>query len=308
VTGLTEFQRNVLEHEAGTNAPEERPDVDIPSLQARYPELAAVSTTDVAIPGRHGDVPGRVYSTGAPADRAFVWVHGGSWIGGSLDFAESHWPALVLASEGIPVLALDYSKALNGVHFPVPSDDVVDAWNWISTHPEALGVTADQLHLGGASAGADLVAGAALRLRDGDGDGGGMLPRTVTLVYPLVHSELPPVSAELAAAIGAEADGFDPESTREATLNYVGDPALMSDPYAFAANGSAAGLPPYFVLNSERDILRASGEAYAAQLAEAGNDLLVVTEPGVGHGHFHQPHDPRARASVQRVVEWIRSH
>jgi acetyl esterase len=304
MSGLTEFQRSVLDYEAGTNPPEPRTDVDIASLQRRYPELATVTTTDVAIPGRHGDVPGRIYTAGAPADRAFVWVHGGSWIGGSLDFAESHWPALVLASQGIPVLALDYRKALNGVRFPIPSDDIVDAWNWIAAHPERLGVTSEQLHLGGASAGADLAAGAMLRLRDGEGTP----PRTVTLVYPLVHPELPPISAELAAAIGEDEAGFDPDSTREVTLNYVGDPALLSNPYAFAANGSAAGLPPVFILNSEVDILRASGEAYAAQIAEADGRVTVVTEAGVAHGHFHQPHDPRARASVQRVVDWLRGN
>jgi acetyl esterase len=298
----TAWQKTVLEHEAGLNPPESRTDVDIESLQERYPELATVVTTEVAIPGRHGEIPGRVYTTGSPAERAFVWVHGGSWIGGSLDFAESHWPALVLASEGIPVFALDYHKALNGIHFPVPLDDIVDAWNWIAAHPEYLGVDATGLHLGGASAGADLAAGAALRLRDGEG----RPPRTLALVYPLVHPELPPISEELAAALGNEATDFDPDWTRGATLNYVGDPLLLADPYAFAGNDSGVGLPPVFILNSEVDILRASGEAYAEQLAHAGVQTVVVTEPGVKHGHFHQPHDPRARSSVQRVVEWLR--
>lgn len=296
----TAFQRNLREHEAGTHPPEPRADVDTASLKARYPELAAVSTADFKIPGRHGPIPARQYSTDASARVGYIWVHGGSWIGGSLDMAEANWPSLVIASQGIPVVSVDYRKALNGVHYPVPSDDVLDAWNWLQSHPELLSVPADRMHLGGASAGGNLVAGVTLRLRDG----AGRMPASLVLVYPALHGRGPATSAELTATLHADGQDID-DQPNEAVLNYAGSDAALDEPYAFAANDPGAGLPPLFVLASEFDILRASAEGYAAQLAAVGGDVTLVVEPGVRHGHFHQPHDVQARASVQRVADWL---
>lgn len=58
----------------------------------------------------------------ARATAALVWVHGGAFIVGSLDQKEAHWPAIELASSGIPVFSVDYRPALNGVHYPTPQD------------------------------------------------------------------------------------------------------------------------------------------------------------------------------------------
>ena len=67
------------------------------------------------------------------------------------------------------VVCYDYAKCVEGVHHPVPSDDVLDAWLFVAGHEEEFGVAPGQLHFGGASAGAHLVAGVTKRLRDGAG-------------------------------------------------------------------------------------------------------------------------------------------
>ena len=88
-------------------------------------------------------------------------MHGGAFIGGYLDMPESNWVALELAARGIPVFAVDYTKCLGDVHYPVPSDDVLAAWQHARDHAEELlGVQPDALLLGGASAGGTLTAGA----------------------------------------------------------------------------------------------------------------------------------------------------
>ena len=78
-------------------------------------------------------MPIRVYrhETAVPTARALVWVHGGAFIGGSLDMPESDWVARELAARGIPVVAVDYAKCLGEVHYPVPSDDVLAAWRHV---------------------------------------------------------------------------------------------------------------------------------------------------------------------------------
>ncbi len=90
-------------------------------------------------------------------------------------------------------------------------------------------------------------------------------------------------------------------------LNLVGDAAMLDDPYAFAANGDVAGLPPAYLINSEIDSLRASGQAFAQQLADASIDVVVETEPGTGHGHLDQPLEPQGARSMERIVDWIQS-
>ena len=63
-------------------------------------------------------------------------------------------------------------------------------------------------------------------------------------------------------------------------MQYAGDEAVLDDPYAFVPNGALGGQPPVFILNSENDFLRASGQAYAEALRAAGIDVTVVMEPG----------------------------
>jgi acetyl esterase/lipase len=280
---------------------------DRAELVSRFPELDAVETSDLVIDGPHGDVPARAYRLPDRVGSAgFVWVHGGGFVGGDLDMAEANWVSLALAARGFGVLSVEYRKALHGVHYPIPSDDVLAAWNWAAVHAPDFGASPDALHLGGASAGGNLVAGVSKRLRDGRG----VLPASLVLVYPALHAELPPLSEPLRAALAAMNDGADVGSAsasilRDICLQYAGSVEALDDPYAFPANGDLRGQPPAFVLNAEADPLRASGEAYADALRVAGVDVTVEYEPGTSHGHVNEPFTPGAQRSIERIAGWL---
>lgn len=280
--------------------------VDTADLVQRFPELDDVVVRDVTIEGMHGDVPGRIYRGSDRGGAGFVWVHGGAFVGGDLNMPEAHWVSLAIAARGFPVLSLDYRKALRGVHYPVPSDDILGGWLWATTHAGELGVAANDLHLGGASAGGNLVVGVTKRLRDGAGP----LPSSLVLVYPVVHGELPHLPTELRENLGADdaAVSSAAEMFREMTLQYAGSERAFDDPYAFAANGEVSDQPPVFILNSESDFLRASGEAYAEDLRLAGVDVTVETEHGTRHGHVNGPDEEGALRSVDRITTWLRDH
>ena len=146
-----------------------RTDIDTASLRRRFPRLASVRTADVAIDGSRGRLPGRAYidPNAEPTGRGLVWAHGGAFLGGGLDMPESNWVALELAARGIPVLSIDYTKCVDGVHYPVPSDDVMAWWDAaVSNSSEWLGVNGAHLLIGGASAGATLAASAVRRMID----------------------------------------------------------------------------------------------------------------------------------------------
>ena len=282
--------------------------------------MGRLSMTDRLIPGPHGSIPVRVYpATGAEAGArpGLVWLHGGGFAHGDLDMPEADWVAGQLAARGIGVVSVFYRLApllpadaesplrTDGAHFPVPSDDVLAAFDWTVEHAAELGLDPESIALGGASAGAALAAGASVRLRDA----GHRLPVRVLLAYPTVHAVLPAPSAELAAKLQTLPEDrlFRPDGVARMNLNYVGDPAALVDPHAFPGGHDVSGLPPTLILNSDRDSLRSSGEAYARELRAAGVETTCLFEDDTTHGHLNRPDLPGALASIATMAAWLLS-
>lgn len=249
-----------------------------------------VAVRDETVPGPHGPVPVRVYS---PADDAgglpcLVWAHGGGFLGGDLDMREADWTAReVCGRAGALVVSVDYRLAVDGVCYPVPHDDTVAAVAWVRDNADALGIDAGRISIGGASAGANLTAGAVLKLRDRDG----WLPRALLFVYGVAHPVVPPPSPALAAALAELPALLAPKAGPRddfLTVNYLGGPLSSADGYAMPALADLEGLCPVLVVNAEYDGLRASGQAFAAALASAGVDVRQVLVPGVLHGFLNQ--------------------
>jgi acetyl esterase len=273
------------------------------ALKEDFPHLAAVEVTEHALTTPETTVRMRLYRDPAlPATKALVWIHGGGFTGGGLDCAEANWVAQELASQGIPVLTATYRKALDGVTFPAPSDDVLAAWNWAVGHAGLLGVRPQQIHVGGGSAGGNLSASVTLRLRDS----GGPMPASLMMVYPLLHSTLPKLPPEDEAFCKSQVKAFASEEfVMACCLNYVGDPANLDHPYAFAGEGALHGLPPVLIVNAQFDSLRGSGEAFAAQLAADGGTVTTECEIGAMHGYLMTPSSPFAHSTVARMRKWL---
>jgi acetyl esterase len=258
---------------------EEHPGYDIPAVATR---------TDQA-PGPHGPVPVRIYEPG-PASNApcLVWMHGGAFIGGNLDMPEADWVARELVTRaGIIVVSVDYRLCTGGVTYPVPHDDVVAATRWVRQNASSLGVDASQISIGGASAGGNLAAGAALKLRDEDG----WLPAHLILGYAVAHAVIPPPTASLAALMEEVPPilRFLPADTQFINRNYLGGAVSRADGYAFPALAALEGMCPTLVLNAEYDDLRTSGEAFSAALALAGVDVRQVQVKAMLHGFLNLP-------------------
>jgi acetyl esterase len=295
---------DALERDPAAAASMSPPSITTAELIERFPDLGSVTITTHIIDGPHGPIEARAYRrSDAPLGPALVWVHGGAFLFGDLDMPEANWVGLALAARGVAVLSVEYHKAVGKNRFPVPSDDVLAAWHWANEHAELLGSSTDRLHLGGASAGANLTAGVTKRCRDGAGP----LPASLVLIYPLVHAPLPPISAEIEQAMAAKpgAMALSADDMQRINLQYAGNEQRLTDPYAFAANGELGGQPPCLILNAEADYLRASGEAYGDALKAAGVPTEVLFEPGSAHGHLNEPFTPEAARSIDRIVAWI---
>jgi acetyl esterase/lipase len=289
-----------------------------------------VVTEERTLDGPHGELRVRLYPVrdGVTCVAGLVWAHGGGFMHGDLDMPEADLVARWMAERGVVVVSVDYalcqqidwndpvaSVDTGGVRFPVAHDELTFAFRWAVS--AGLGAPAGTWSLGGASAGGNLAAGVSLRLRDdatGSGDAGPVppsgtqrTPRSVVLAYPVVHDGLPTPSPELAAKIAAlpEDRDFPPHVVRAMNDNYLGHRRGSESAYAFPGGADLRGLPPTFVLNSDHDALRSSGEAYAAELAAAGVDVLVVREDGTTHGHLNQPDDPGCARSLARIGAWL---
>ncbi|WP_424447053.1 alpha/beta hydrolase fold domain-containing protein [Microbacterium arborescens] len=264
----------------------------------------------------------RVYPADRPNGTGLVWMHGGGFAFGDLDMPEADAVARVLAGAGTTVFSVDYRLApagwgadadgegdgdarlaedRSGNRYPAASDDVLRAWEWANAHAERLGVS--RLAIGGASAGANLAAGATLRLLAA----GGVLPRLVVLAYPTLLAVQPAPGLALRAALAAhpEHDRFGPEVVRGMYENYLGTSVIGAPIGAVPGLASAAeltGFPPTLMINSEIDELSVSGDVFAATLRTAGVDVEAVVEPGTDHGHLNRPEHPGFAASMERIV------
>jgi acetyl esterase len=261
-------------------------------------------TRDDVAPGPHGPVRLRIYR---PIDSVaqdlpgLVWVHGGGWRIGSIDDPSTDATAREMCARvGAVVVTVDYRLAVDGVSYPVPHDDVVAAVRWVRDGAADLGIDPARITVGGDSAGGNLSAGAVLRLRDEDR----WTPAALVMVYPLVHTVVPPMSAGHRAAVSQVPDllRFLPADVEELTRNYLGGPESTADGYAMPALAVLEGLCPTLVVNAECDDLRASGEAFVADLARAGVDVRQVTAPGMLHSFLMLPDAVEPAGRVRALI------
>ncbi len=246
-------------------------------------------------PGRHGDIAIRRYRPRTGFDgRTLVWVHGGAFSHGGLDQLESHAVAAAVAQRGVEVIAVDYhlvpawrwfrdppAGPLPGTRFPVPVHDVVDVF-------QAVRASRKEVALGGASAGACLSAAAAHLLAEDGHDG----PSELVLAYGSFHAELPPLPRDVRNRITGiySLVQFRAATVRRFHWNYAGSREAMNLPAAFVGGHDLSRMPPAILIDADRDTLRSSGQAFAAELAAAG----------IGG---RSPHRPRFHSRIPRSPE-----
>jgi acetyl esterase len=229
---------------------------------------------DVTVPSSGGDLRIRSYRPEVEAPGVVAYLHGGGWMMGTLESYDTPLRSLANASGAI-VASIDYR--LSPEHrFPAAVDDTLAGVRWLAAHAGELGGDGARLAVAGDSAGGNLAAVAALRLR-------GELPlRAQALIYPITDSAVgTPSYREF-----AEGHGLSAASMRRFWNLYL-DGAEGGHPDASPLRArDLSGLAPAYVLTAEQDVLRDEGEAYAAALREAGVPTELVRWPGTIHGFF----------------------
>ena len=221
-----------------------------------------------------GDLRIRTYRPHENGGGVVAYMHGGGWMMGTPESYDSALRALAGAA-GAVVASIDYRMAPEH-RFPAAVDDALAGVRWLAAHAGEVGGDGSRLAVAGDSAGGNLAAVAALRLR-------GELPlRLQALIYPITDSGLDtPSYREFASGHGLSAASM----RRFWDLYLDGADGRHPDVSPLQAP-DLRGVAPAYVLTAEEDVLRDEGEAYAARLREAGVPAELVRWPGTIHGFF----------------------
>lgn len=237
---------------------------------------------------------------------AFVFIHGGGWIGGSVYTVENFCKLLSELADAV-VFNIDYSLAPEKP-FPNGLSDNYSAVKYVYDNAEAYGIDADKICIGGDSAGGNYTAAVCLKARD---LGTPKLAMQV-LIYPVVTM----ADAKVEGYQWSE-DFFEmceeqkhiiknciglgrPIKFEDDTFlqNYISNKEDVYNPYVCPMLAkSHANLPKAILAGAEFDGLRLHTEFYAKQLADAGVDLTVFRYKGMTHafidklGHVAQAED-----------------
>jgi acetyl esterase len=265
---------------------------DLETAEMSGPGEEVAEVRELSVPGPGGPIRVRLYR---PLDDRplplVAYLHGGGWVMGTIDAFDPLCRALANAS-GALIASIDYRLAPEHP-FPAAPDDARAAVRWLAANAEELGADPARLGIAGDSAGGNIAAVTARRLRD---EGGPPL-RFQALIYPACDSALDTPSYRE----NGSGFGLDPESVKRYWQLYL-DGADGRQPDASPLQApDLAGLPPAFVLTVHHDVLRDEGESYARALEAAGVPVTLRRYDGAVHGFFRWL--ARAELSRRAVAE-----
>ena len=268
------------------------------SAMAPPPRVADVSERQIDGPG--GALRLRIYTP--PGDGPFplmVFFHGSGFVLCSLDTHDGMCRNLC-AGIGCVVVSVD-SRLAPEHRFPAGPDDCLAATRWAAAHAGELGADPTRIMLAGDSAGGNMAAVPALRVRD---EGGPPLTGQM-LLYPVTdyHEPGTPSYEE-----NAEGFGLTRETMKWFWGHYLGDAADADNPYASPMRASdLSGLPAAFVASAQYDPLRDEAELYGERLRTAGVAAEIVRYPGMNHGFlFWTGRVGGADAAMADACAWAR--
>ena len=238
--------------------------------------MARVENLAIGLPGR--ELTARLYVPEAATRGLTVFFHGGGWVIGTLDTHDSTCRALAKAS-GAAVLSIGYRLAPEH-RYPAAVDDCYEATVWAAANAATFGVDATRLAVAGDSAGGNLAAAVAIKIRDA---GGPALAHQL-LIYPVTDARFDTASY---TANGGGNYFLSTAGMERFWSAYLGDlPASEAPLAAILHTPDLANLPPATLITAEYDPLRDEGQAYAARLMAAGVAVDAPLAPGMIHGFF----------------------
>ena len=251
-----------------------------------------------------GEVRTRVYTPfGTPPYGAFLHLHGGGFVGGSIDWSyNSAKCAYICAAAGCVVATVEYRLAPEHP-YPAAPEDCYAALRWLVGSAHRLTIDPTRIAVGGESAGGNLAAVTALMSRDRGGP-----PLALQLLEVPVTDMSDSSTGFTSFDSFARGYGLDRTTIEDFQDAYLPEAKSRGEAYASPLRAlDLQDVAPAHIITAEFDPLRDSGEAYARRLQEAG--VRTTLHRYIGHTHssavLWQTWGP-ARAWMDEVVAAIR--
>lgn len=258
------------------------PDVVRQALNAPVPEGVEVppvaKVENRQIPVHEGEITVRIYTPeGKGPFPLFVYYHGGGWVLGNLETSDAGCRLLAENTKRV-VVSVDYRLAPE-FKYPVPVEDSYAALCWAHDHADELNAIADDIVVGGDSAGGNLATIMTILTEENDGPA----ISAQALIYPVTNLDFTTASYEkFADGFGLDKDlmiwfGEYYVNSEEDYKNVDVSPLLCED---------VSALPPAIIVAAENDVLLDEGAQYRDKLKDAGVKVEYTVLPGSIHGYF----------------------
>ena len=250
------------------------------TIKDQDPSLG-IQTRDITVDGAAGPLQARLY--GADLDKAsdklkpvVVYFHGGGFVIADLDVYDGG-PRGIARFADVIVLSVHYRQAPEN-KFPAAHQDAFAAWKWALANAQTFGGDPQKIAIMGESAGGNLAAATAIRIRDE----GVQAPSHMVLVYPLAGNDLnTPSYIE-----NATAKPLNKPMMEWFVKHTFNDQSETADPRINLVEADLIGLPSATVILAEIDPLRSEGELLAERLEQQGVDVRHKTFHGSTHEFF----------------------
>jgi phosphinothricin tripeptide acetyl hydrolase len=240
-----------------------------------------------------GGVPAEwLIPPGISTDRVALYLHGGSYVAGSINSHRSLAANIAVASKA-RALTIDYRLAPEHPH-PAAVEDGVTAYRWlISSH-----VDPRHLVVAGDSAGGGLTVALLLSLRDGNLP----LPAAGVCLSPLTDLAFTGESWKSKAKVDLILYAYKELEFARMYLGGIEPQAPLASPlYA-----DLKGLPPLLVQVGTDEILLSDSRRLVDRARQAGVDAIIDEWEKMQHvWQFAASFVPESRRAVERIGEFI---
>jgi len=272
---------------AGDTIPEMRASMAAATESAPLPDDVRFDPVDI------GGLPAEwTEASGAAADRALLYLHGGGYGIGSIATHRQLAADLSRAAR-LRVLSLDYRLAPENRH-PAAVDDAVTGYRYLLSQ----GLAPERIAVAGDSAGGGLTVATLLALRDA----GEALPAAGVCISPWLDL------TQSGNSYDEKAD-VDPLVSLE-LLNLFSEAYLdgqdAGQPTASPLFAKLEGLPPLLVHVGTAEVLLDDSRRFAERAKQAGVDIeLEVFEDMIHVWHCFALLLPEGRSAIQKIAKYL---
>lgn len=253
------------------------------------------------IPVEDGEITVRIYKpAGQGPFPLFVYYHGGGWVIGDLETSDAGCRLLAEQTQRV-VVSVDYRLAPE-YRFPVPVEDSYEALCWAQRHASELNAIADDIVVGGDSAGGNLATVMALLSREKNSPS----ITAQALIYPVTNLDFTTSSYEKFA----DGYGLDKDLMIWFGKYYVNNERAYKHPLVSPLlHENVSALPPTIIIAAENDVLYDEGVQYRDKLVEAGVKVEHTVIDGSIHGFFSNMavFADETKATVNTITNFLKT-